>query len=186
MNNKGIALFHLAKYEDSVTIFQASLKLDTKNPLTLNNLGSSLFYLKKYDEALKILDQALNQIENFYEPLINKANVMIAKDNLGEALAIFNKAAKINLSPHVYNGYGMICQKQKKYSEALANFDKALELDSNYAEALCNKGSVLIELNKLEEATNILKKSIEVDENNPEAYNNLGVALFKQNKLEEA
>ena len=56
MNNKGIALFHLAKYEESVIMFQSSLKLDTKNPLTLNNLGSALFYLKKYDESLKILD----------------------------------------------------------------------------------------------------------------------------------
>jgi tetratricopeptide (TPR) repeat protein len=104
---------------------------------------------------------------------------MIVKENLNEAFNILQKAEKIKTTCHIYNGYGMIAQKKKNWIEALNNFQEALNINPEYSEALCNKGSVLIELNRLDDAILALKNSISIDSNNPEAYNNLGVALFK-------
>lgn len=41
--------------------------------------------MKRFDEANKIFEQAIQQNDQMLEPLVNKANVMIALDHLNEA-----------------------------------------------------------------------------------------------------
>jgi len=47
---------------------------------------------------------------------------------------------------------GAIFKELKKYDEALQYYDKAIEIDPNYANAWVNKGLVLEEMNDYDEA----------------------------------
>ena len=50
-----------------------------------------------------------------------------------------------------------------KYEEAIATYDKAIEIDPQYADAWNNKGSALGCLGKYEEAIAAYDKAIEID-----------------------
>jgi superkiller protein 3 len=45
---------------------------------------------------------------------VNKANVLIAQDNLVEASKLLAKAQKVTSNAYIYNALGIIAQKQKK------------------------------------------------------------------------
>lgn len=42
------------------------------------------------------------------EALVNKANVLIAQENLNEAIKLLQKANAIKDSPYIHNAYGII------------------------------------------------------------------------------
>ena len=63
----------------------------------------------------------------------------------------------------------------KRYSEAIADYDKAIELDPNFALAYMNRGKAKAELKQYSEAIADYDKAIELDPNFALAYTNRGV-----------
>jgi len=70
--------------------------------------------------------------------------------------------------------------------QALTSYRRAIEINSDYAEAYFNLGTALSEQGQLESAIFNYLRAIELQPDNSNAYNNLGFALFKQARLEEA
>ncbi len=81
---------------------------------------------------------------------------------------------------------GLALAKLGKYEEAIECFDKAIELNPNFAPAWNNKGVALAKLGKYEEAIKCYDKALEIDPNYYYAWNNKGVALAKLGRYEEA
>ena len=52
-----------------------------------------------------------------------------------------------------------------KYDEAIQCYDKAIEIDANYADAWNNKGNALDNLGKYDEAIQCYDSAIEIDAN---------------------
>ena len=73
-----------------------------------------------------------------------------------------------------------------KYEEAIAEYDKALELKPDHADALINKGVALGRLGQYQEAIQWIDKALEIKPNNAAALNNKGVALERLGRLGEA
>ena len=74
----------------------------------------------------------------------------------------------------------------KRYTEALIAFERAIQLNSNYALAYNNKGRVLSRLKRYEEAILAYDQAIRLDPAYAHAYNNKGVALKSLGWNEEA
>ena len=68
---------------------------------------------------------------------------------------------------------------------AVANYDQAIELKPDYAQAYSNRGNTLVELGQLEEAV-VSDRAIELKPDCAEAYSNHGNTLTRQGQLEEA
>jgi tetratricopeptide (TPR) repeat protein len=75
---------------------------------------------------------------------------------------------------------------KKEYYDAISWYDKAIEIDPNYAKAWINKGMSLSKLGKYQEAIEYLDKAIELDPNRYLAWINKGYALYSLGKYEEA
>jgi tetratricopeptide (TPR) repeat protein len=76
--------------------------------------------------------------------------------------------------------------KNGKLDDAIAHFKKALELNSNYAEALNDLGYALYLKKEPDEAITQYKKALEIRPDFAEAWNHLGTALRQEGKLDEA
>ncbi|MEQ8189956.1 MAG: tetratricopeptide repeat protein [Candidatus Eremiobacterota bacterium] len=85
-----------------------------------------------------------------------------------------------------WNNKGNALYKLKKYEEAIKCYDKALEIDPDYAYAWFNKGNALNRLEKDEEAIKCYDKALEIDPNNANAWFCKGLALKDLKKYEEA
>ena len=66
---------------------------------------------------------------------------------------------------------------QGKFQEALACFDKAIEINPYYSAALNNRALMLEVLGKLDESVISYNKSIEINPNNALVHYNRGIAL---------
>ena len=75
---------------------------------------------------------------------------------------------------------------QGNYSDAIADYSKAIAADPTYAPAYCNRGIALYMLGKPQEAIADFTKTITLDPSNAPAYNNRGLALDKQGKQQES
>lgn len=61
------------------------------------------------------------------------------------------------------NSKGVDLAEQGRYEEAVAVFDKAIEIDPEYAYAWSNKGNVLSDMGKYDEAIAAFDRAIEID-----------------------
>ncbi|MEH2390101.1 MAG: tetratricopeptide repeat protein, partial [Nostoc sp.] len=81
---------------------------------------------------------------------------------------------------------GNALREQKKLDAAVAAYEKAIQLNPNYATAYSNLGIALREQKKLDAAVAAYEKAIQLNPNYATAYNNLGNALSDQKKLDAA
>ncbi|MCJ7444802.1 MAG: tetratricopeptide repeat protein [Methanotrichaceae archaeon] len=81
---------------------------------------------------------------------------------------------------------GNVLGMQGKFDEAIQAYDKAIDLDPNFAKGWKTKGSALFGLGKYDEAIAAYDKAIQLDPNDAEAWNNTGHALESLGKTSEA
>jgi len=75
---------------------------------------------------------------------------------------------------------------QGKYEDAITYYNKALNIDSTYVDALYNKGLALENLGKYDEAITYYDKVLAINPNDTDTLNNKGLALDKLGKHDEA
>ncbi len=85
-----------------------------------------------------------------------------------------------------HNNLGYDLAHQGRLAEAIAHYQKALEINPDFAEADNNLGTALLNQGKLEEAAEYYHRAIEHDPDFAEAHNNLGLVLTKQGRPAEA
>ena len=135
-------------------------------------------------EALYILWAAKGQNPN--SPEIRKAleinpNLVPALVGLGtayykkrrsfsQAENYYRQAAEIAPSPQFYNYLGNALIYQGYYSQAVKQFEKALELDPNYAPAHRNMGITYYYMNRLKDSIASQQRAIALNPNSPESY----------------
>ena len=74
-----------------------------------------------------------------------------------------------------------------KFEDAIQNYDKAIELDSNVNSACYyNRGTAYFSLGKFEDAIQDYNKAIDLNPNDDLSYNNKGNAYFSLGKFEDA
>ena len=74
-----------------------------------------------------------------------------------------------------------------KFEDAIQNYDKAIELDSNVNSVYYyNRGNAYFSLGKFEEAIQDYNKAIDLNPNDDLSYNNKGNAYFSLGKFEDA
>lgn len=81
---------------------------------------------------------------------------------------------------------GNVLLKQNKVSEAIGEYEWALQINPDYAEARYNLGVALEETGRVPEAIGSYEEALKLKPDYAEAHNNLGVALAGQRKFAEA
>ena len=81
------------------------------------------------------------------------------------------------LTAETYNTLGNQLQANKRFEEALQHYDRAIELNPNYAEAYNNCGAVLQNLHRIPEALHHFDQAIAIKHDYADAHNNRGAAL---------
>ena len=107
--------------------------------------------------------KTLSAIKYLKNSLILKPNNALAHSNLGNAL-----------------------KDLKQYGESIASYDKAINIDSNFADVYSNRGIALKEMGRLDEAVGSYNKAIKIKPDHFFAYSNRGIALRNLNRFEEA
>lgn len=133
--------------------FKRALKFDEENVRARFGLGKTHMKEGKIEEATKIFKE------------------------LSEMDALFEEENK-----HVFNKFGIELRKSKMYDLAIANYEKAILIDSK-DEALYYNLSIAYEKKDLiQKAIEKLKEALEIDKNFPEAQKRLELLFVKEQK----
>jgi tetratricopeptide (TPR) repeat protein len=85
-----------------------------------------------------------------------------------------------------HNNLGYDLAHQGRTAEAIAHYQKALEINPDFAAAHNNLGTALLNQGRLEEASEHYHQALDKDPAFAEAHNNLGILLTKQGRTAEA
>ena len=92
-------------------------------------------------------------------------------------------AAKAPESASAHYNLGTALTQAGLFDDAVASYERALELRPRYAKALSNLGDSLVALGRADEAIRRYEAAVAVEPSLPEAHNNLGAALWRKGDL---
>ncbi len=149
----GLALNKLGKYKEAAEQF--GMVLD-KNPVHTKALRLYPAALARTGDTEKILaayDRAIAKKPDDYSYYLGKARVLIKLKKYDEAVANLHKSIELDSKqPAVYETLAFACREQKKLSDALSAYEKALALKPGDIKYMYYRAQTLFELGKMEEA----------------------------------
>jgi len=90
------------------------------------------------------------------------------------------------LTPCIFYNFGVIYTKLGKHSQAINEFNKAIRLNPNYAEAHSSLGFTYAAMGRHNQAVNEFNIAIGINPNNAKAHANLGISYAKLGRHAEA
>jgi len=174
-------------WENSITLFEHTLKVTANNYVPHNNLGLALYNQGRTKEA----------VEHYLQALKIKPDYVLARNNLGTALAnegkldeaIFHYEKALRAMPDnpmtLYN-IGRAFYGQENFSQATYYFKEVLRYDPEHVGAHNNLAIILSALGELDEAFFHYNKALQSNPENADIHYNLGNLLMKKGKYSEA
>jgi len=106
-------------------------------------------------------------------------------------ITLFEHAISVNeyQTPNfvfAYNNLGHALVSQKRFEEAVTQYQRAIKINPDYSKAYNNLGHVLNELKRYDEAIEQFQQAISIEAKYAEVYNNQGNALKRKGKLKES
>jgi superkiller protein 3 len=163
--------------------------------------GRLLYRQGKYKEALQVYLEIEKQIpesarqlkKNLAEEFYRLSHEFIWPNGSSDAVysadgqKALEQAIALNGEDPRYHYYlGAIYAKAGDYSQAIAAWQSAIELDPRYAAPHNGLGNVYKDQNKLDEAIAAYQIAIQLDPKDASHHNGLGIVYSDQGKLDEA
>lgn len=176
---KGIVVAGDTNNEAAAIHFEEAVKFDSKNDVAYAKLGAIHDANGRKDKALLNYEKALAinpEYSTLYAPIgiahVDKGEVAKAEEFMRKA----ETAGVDNVDSRFLKG--VLLFKQNNDAEALAAFNKALELDGRFVEAQYFKGQILDRTGKSAEALASYKKTLEWEPAFTPASFEIGVASY--------
>lgn len=136
-------------------------------------------------EAEKLYRQILEVIPEQPDSLHYLGLIYMQKGDFDQAGKFMQQSIKLSSNPVFLCNYGLLLSN-RQHDEAIKQYEKALQLKPDYAEAWFNLGVSFSNTGRLDEAENAYKKALSYRENYIKALNNLVCVQEMQSKSDEA
>lgn len=132
--NKGNSLQVTGKYDDAVACYTSAINIDPANLAGHYGLCESLYHQEQYEESVGFAENALQLDPTLAPAWVFKAIALSQQGHNRHALDAIEKAAVLEPeSPETWNNRGEILGLLNRLDEAEKSFDRALDLDEEYA-----------------------------------------------------
>jgi tetratricopeptide (TPR) repeat protein len=168
---RGLDRLEAGDYDEVVLSFEKALELEPDDVETLNKLGLAHYKLVQLEQAIEAYTKALAIEPDNVDVMTNLGAAYYRFGQLDNAIEIYNKAIAIapddagirsNLAAAYFQKYQP--EGPTDYLDlALEQWDKALELQPDLAEAYYGRGAVFLVLKRADEAIAAFEKFQELD-----------------------
>lgn len=170
---------------------KVDLKRISKEEASKLFAGVGEYYMDRneYDQAIDVFREALDMEKTntrasngLSEALALKGNELLAMNSLPVAKKFFDEALTYNKrNAPAYFGLAEIAAAGEKDTDALANYEKALDSDRELTEIFVPLGILYYQSGNFEKADELLTKSVNIEPNDPQAQYFLGLVRSLQN-----
>lgn len=120
------------------------------------------------------------------EELERQGDALRAENLFADSLDYYRAAMKKADSPVLHDKAGIAELQMMRHEEARREFERAIKMDKQYAEAYNNLGVIAYFHKKYGKANKLYKKAIEIREENASFHSNYGAALFAEKEYDRA
>ncbi|MBJ7296289.1 MAG: tetratricopeptide repeat protein, partial [Dolichospermum sp.] len=159
---KGLALGWNGKSPEAVAALEQALKFKPDFVAAWNYQSIVYRELKELDKALVAINKAIQLQPNNPNLYNEKYSVLVDLKNYAEAELAINAAIKLSPRSAFYSNHGLVYYNQKKWELALADYNKAIAINPDFAEAYINRGLVYYNQKKWELALADYNKAIAI------------------------
>jgi tetratricopeptide (TPR) repeat protein len=161
-NNRANALQSLGRFDDALASSEAATRLSQSYAEAFNTQASILLDLGRAQEALGRSESALELRADYAEALGNQGSALLELCRFEEALSYHERAFALQPGSMQALNVGNAQQALGRHELALLNYDMALTIRPDYAEAYNNRGTALQSLNRIEAALHHYEKAVEL------------------------
>jgi tetratricopeptide (TPR) repeat protein len=144
LNNKGFILFNQQRYQESINLFTKAVAIKPDYTRAYINLINSFLALNDYDNAMRTADTALKYVQDDYNLLNRKGNLLAMQRKCDEATEFYSQAIRLNREN--IRSYVFLAEcyyELKNYDKGLQIMEEALTYEPNNYLLLNNKGYFL-------------------------------------------
>lgn len=121
-------------------------KKDSRREMIFKNLAQNYSDKGNNEKALEVISKGRSEFPSSYSLLIDEANIYYKSGDNAKFKERLEEAISLNpTEPTLYYNVGVMNMDQKNIDEAIKNFEKAIELKPDYADAYNNIGAAIIE-----------------------------------------
>lgn len=169
-NNLGVERMKEGNAPAAIAQFTEALRLDPASPEAHSNLGVALANLGRLPEAI-VEGEAAVHLAPDYAP---------GREKLGEIRIRAGRQAV------VWFNEGNALVQNGRAEEAMADYERALNLKPDFPEAQANLGNILLSRHRLPEAVEHYQAALRLKPDYADAHSNLGLALRALGREQEA
>ncbi|MDQ6664459.1 MAG: tetratricopeptide repeat protein [Acidobacteriota bacterium] len=113
-----------------------------------------------------------------------RGDIFMARKMFREAVDLYRECPAD--SPVTWNKIGIAYHQLMDLRDAKKNYERAVKLDKNYAEAVNNLGTIYYATRNYRRAIGKYKQALKISPNSASIYSNLGTAYFARKNYKEA
>lgn len=176
-NNLGRHHYLADRWEEAITCFEQSLRLDPAMPKTHFNLGLAHLRAGRPAQAVAPLQKAVHILPHYFAAHLNLGIALTRLGRAEEALPHFATACRDDPWPEeVHFQWGLALARLGRWADAIARYTDCLRLNPRHVEAAGNLGTALLEMKDYPAAIAQFETALRLRPNLPEVHYNLGVA----------
>jgi len=191
--NRGLVLQKLKKYEDALINFNKAIELNENYTKAYCDRGNVFQELRQFRDAILSYNAAIRLKTDYAEAYYNRGNALVEFavdkqiDMYDDELSSFDGLQSIFLFKKLtWNDCLSGLKTVSILEEALASYDKSIELNHNNAQYYLARGVLLDRLRRREQALIDLNKGIELHPNNEKIFWVRGNILSNLSQYEDA
>jgi tetratricopeptide (TPR) repeat protein len=188
---EGIRLLRQERYEEALQAFRNVDADPGEYPELSYYIGLCYTHVEKYDEALLYLEQVVSSelsLPHLYQSRMLLGYIYAVTERYRLAEYEFNRLLEEGFeSPKEYAALGYVLYAQNRVTEAIKYLERAVEIDSENANARNSLGYVLAEQGiRPRDALEHCRKAASMRPDNPLYLDSLGWALYANGSVEQA
>lgn len=139
LNNHAILLAAKGNYDDAISCLKRAIILEKDNYLLWYNMGTTFRDAGKLKEARDAMETAYRLDPENMEVLVSLSQIALMQQDFERAAQVCHEGISFTDSnPEIWNLMGVIFFQQNVFKMAADCFERALTLNSFYADALFN------------------------------------------------
>lgn len=184
---KAVTLMQLGRLVESRSIFEAALKVRTKDADLWNHFGSLMMLRGAHEPACKAFKKALALNPRHEPALINLGQYHIERREFAQAEIFARRSLSINPGRfEALNNLGVVQIETRRHADAAVTLRKTLEAHPSFAPAWMNLGVVETELGNLASAEACYRRAVELTPEMIDGWKNFSILLERQKRWKEA
>ncbi|WP_461255163.1 tetratricopeptide repeat protein [Treponema sp. R80B11-R83G3] len=183
--NRGNAYYDKNDYDRAIADYNESIRLDPNYMKAYYGRGNVYYVKKDYDRAIADYEAALRIDPNYANAKTWLENAKKAKSVTTQPQQTATQSAPSAAAKAAYDK-GTEYYKKGSYTEAISEFDKAIRLSPNYADAYNDRGNAYHYKKDYDRAIADYNEAIRLGPNDADAYYNRANVYYEKNDYDRA